>query len=94
MVLAAGDVLGEQLAQAGVAKLVEIGNAEALAAALQELLQPDDLRASYAPRFEQLIAELRWDKVAEPLVRFCTEPRKAPDHVLRSRTGARGRVRA
>lgn len=65
--LGSGDEMADALEAAGVARLVPIGDCEAAATALRELLDPDTAgRARLAA--ETLAAQHDWDAVAHELV--------------------------
>ncbi len=76
MVLTAGDTLSQELADFGVARLVEDNDAAALAGAI-EAESAADRRAQLIPAFDELRARFRWSKVVEPLNRFCLDPRRS-----------------
>jgi glycosyltransferase involved in cell wall biosynthesis len=85
MVLTEGDVLASELASAGVARVVPPGDVSALADVLVTTLlegRPDEAL------FEEVRERFCWPKVAEPLVRFCDSPRRAPDRGLLRPDGA------
>jgi hypothetical protein len=75
MVLTGGDVLAKEVTAAGVGLAVAAGDVEGLARALAQML------ASPPPpgRFGPLALRHTWERAAEPLVRFCLTPRRAPD---------------
>jgi hypothetical protein len=78
-----GDVLGEEMHREGLARLVRSGAEDAVAEAILDLLDAEDLGRRTRPRFEAMAARYRWDVVASPLVEFCLEPRLAPDRAHR-----------
>lgn len=82
MVLTGGDELSLRLAEAGVARLVEPGDADALAGAILEELERGDARLALAPTFEKLRQELTWEQVARPLLEYCRQPHVAADRFL------------
>jgi glycosyltransferase involved in cell wall biosynthesis len=67
-VLARGDVVADQMAAAGAATLVEPGEVEATADALDALLGDDDARAAASAAALELAGELRWSALLAPLV--------------------------
>jgi glycosyltransferase involved in cell wall biosynthesis len=73
-----GDVVTEELAQAGVGITVQPGAADEVAHAISSLLDEPDPRGARRTQFEELAARYRWDRVAEPLVHFCRDPRRDP----------------
>ncbi len=73
-VLTRGDVLAEELKKWGVGHLVDSGSVDQVAQALNSLLDEPDARFSRREAFEQLRNRYQWDRVAEPLVRFCQAP--------------------
>jgi glycosyltransferase involved in cell wall biosynthesis len=75
-VLTQGDLLGEELGRAGVGNLVEPNDVAGVARAVNALLDEPDARAERYEAFEQLRQRYAWARVAEPLVRFCSNPKK------------------
>jgi len=73
-----GDTLGEQLCGVGLAKLVPPHDDVSVAAAMMEMLDAP-AQTGGGVRAAALAEEYRWDRVAEPLLAFCREPRIAPD---------------
>jgi glycosyltransferase involved in cell wall biosynthesis len=75
-----GGALSRLVAERELGVLVEPHDVAGIAAALEQLLSPDRHE-----RFRAALVEtaegLRWPVVAEPLVRFCAAPRRAPDRV-------------
>ncbi|NLE45503.1 MAG: glycosyltransferase family 4 protein [Chloroflexi bacterium] len=79
VILTRGDVLSNMVAEHELGVLVDYQDAEGVAAAILALLrEPADRRESH---FEEARRELHWERVAEPLVRFCREPHRAADRV-------------
>jgi len=74
-VVTRGDVLGEELEARGLALGVEPGDVEAVAAAINTLLDEPEARRSRQAGFDDLCKRYRWDRVCEPLQRFCAAPR-------------------
>ena len=81
-----GDDLGDRVERQGLGETVPEGDAEAIAAALERVL--DAGRAAYAPALARAAEELSWPRVAEPLVRWVTAPERPP----RIGDGARERL--
>jgi glycosyltransferase involved in cell wall biosynthesis len=67
-VLARGDVVADQMARAGAATLVEPGDVEATADALDALLGDDAARRAASAAALELADELRWSALLAPLV--------------------------
>jgi glycosyltransferase involved in cell wall biosynthesis len=78
MVLTEGDVLAEEIANAGLGATVPAGDDRALEDALGRML------ASPPPaeRFSAVAQRHTWDHSARPLLEFCASPRRAPDLVV------------
>jgi glycosyltransferase involved in cell wall biosynthesis len=74
-----GDSVSEFLAGQGLAYLVEPGDVKSVAQTIIDLLNNPTLRTDSAARFEQVAAQYRWEIVAQPLIKFCTNPYFAPD---------------
>lgn len=77
-----GDVLSEEVRRHEVGRIVTPGDADAVAEAILALVATKDPKDTYRPRFSRLKDAYRWDVVAEPLIRFCHDPRLAPDREL------------
>ena len=78
MVLTEGDVLAEEVADAGLGVTVPAGDDEALEEALEVVLAnppPEEL-------FVPVVERHSWGQAAQPLVEFCRNPRRAPDLVV------------
>lgn len=72
-----GDVWSEWVERYELGQCVE-HDADQIAQAIIQVLETP--RDSYRPRFEQAAAQFSWQRVVEPLARFCAHPAKAPDH--------------
>jgi glycosyltransferase involved in cell wall biosynthesis len=82
MIVAGGDITSELVARYGLGEVVTPGDDEAVAAAIFKLLDVPNLRSAYQQGFEQARADLTWEKICEPIVRFCQKPRLAPDRMV------------
>jgi len=78
MVLSRGDELAARIERARLGRAVPEGDADAVAAALGDLLDGADADGREA-RFAALRDELSWARVVEPIRRFCRAPRVAAD---------------
>jgi glycosyltransferase involved in cell wall biosynthesis len=91
-----GDELAERVEHEDLGATVPERDPEALAAALERVL--DRGRTSYAPQLAAAADDVRWARVAEPLIRWLTEPQLPPriGDGVRARLARRGgqRVRA
>lgn len=74
-----GDAVGGLVEERGLGRVVDYQDVDGLIAALLEILDDPNARASRAERFRAVAEALRWECVLAPLVRFCAEPRRAPD---------------
>jgi len=75
-----GDVMAGAVAAHDLGIVVPSGDAEAVAAGLDRLAGENDAeRAARRERAGRLAERLRWSVRAEPLVRACLDPGKAPD---------------
>jgi uncharacterized coiled-coil protein SlyX len=79
VVTAAGDVLSDLVLTHGLGHVVEPGDAEALASALIALLNEPDARGSRREAFRQVAGQFQWERVSQPLRRFCQQPWRAGD---------------
>jgi glycosyltransferase involved in cell wall biosynthesis len=90
----AGDHFAEVVAADDLGIVVPVDDVDAVADALSALASaPADERAARRARALAAADDLRWDKVAEPLVRWCRDPELAPDRrVGADPVGWRGRA--
>ena len=80
IVATTGDILGEDLAAQGVAKLVPPQDPAAVATCVLDLLAADDVsRAARASRVRAIAARYHWDAIVQPLADFCRAPCFAAD---------------
>jgi glycosyltransferase involved in cell wall biosynthesis len=75
MILTAGDALGELVAARGLGITVAPGDVDAIADALTRLVTEGLARADFGPTVEQF----QWPVVAQPLLRWIEQARRAPD---------------
>ena len=87
MVTSGGDVLGELVDRRGLGAAVAPGDAAGFARACRALLDDDELSERAASAARRVAEELRWSRVAEPLVRWCADPPPGPRR-SRAATGA------
>jgi GT2 family glycosyltransferase/glycosyltransferase involved in cell wall biosynthesis len=86
-----GDVTSEWVRQYGIGRVIPPFEPGAAARALIDLL--DRPKTDFAPAFEPLLEQYRWERVAAPLLRFCLTGRPAPDRDLaRASAGASGQT--
>jgi glycosyltransferase involved in cell wall biosynthesis len=92
-----GDELARIVNEAGCGRIVEPGDPQVLAGALDALLDDPIARAECSARSSALGQRYRWSQVLKPLIDFCADPRRAADHVgiapappLKSDTATRG----
>ncbi|HAJ35010.1 MAG TPA: hypothetical protein DCL15_04895 [Chloroflexi bacterium] len=76
-IVSAGDATAEIIAQRNLGIVTPIADVVAVTRALATLL--DAPRSLYTANFAAARAQLTWEVAAEPLVRFCLNPRHAPD---------------
>ena len=77
VVAARGDATSDLVADYGLGKVVDYEDAAGVAEAILELL--DGASGDMHVNFERARQALSWERAAEPLVRFCRSPRRAPD---------------
>ena len=78
MVLTKGDVVGEELERRSLGVAVPPYGVEEVERALAALLDNPDTRQNHKASFDELRTIYRWERVAAPLVRFCSAPRLDP----------------
>ncbi|MFN3706223.1 MAG: glycosyltransferase [Thermoflexales bacterium] len=83
MVLTQGDELAGQMAKAGLAILVEEGDATAAAEAIEQALTWP--REKLHDKFEALRRQFHWSNVVKPLRDFCLQPSVSPDRLYNNK---------
>jgi glycosyltransferase involved in cell wall biosynthesis len=74
-----GDALADLIERRQLGLTVAPGDVDALEAALFRLLDDHEFAATCRANIADVVPELRWSKVLEPVVEFCRDPRRAPD---------------
>jgi hypothetical protein len=96
IVTAAGDVLSELVAENDLGYVLQPGDVDGVAAAMDALLTEPDARGSRQESFRRVAAQLAWDRAIEPLVAYCRAPWRAGDdeesHARRWQTAGHDRL--
>jgi glycosyltransferase involved in cell wall biosynthesis len=79
MVVTGGDAASELVTRFNLGEVVPPGDDQSITEALDSLLKHPSLRETLRPRFEEVRPHLTWEKVCEPIARFCARPRFASD---------------
>jgi glycosyltransferase involved in cell wall biosynthesis len=79
MVATRGDSFADLIESEGLGLTAPAGDPAALAAALGRLLEDRQLAARCRAAAGRVASCYVWPRVLEPLVRFCADPRRAPD---------------
>ncbi len=79
IVATGGDTFGELITRRGLGVAVPPGDVDALEEALFRLLDDEEFAACCRHRVREVAPEFTWAKALAPLVRFCRDPRRAPD---------------
>lgn len=79
MVVTEGDALSQQVGRLGLGEVIGYAEEQKLATAVLRLL--DRGRSGFARPFAEAQRVFTWERAAEPLAEFCTNPRLAPDTV-------------
>ena len=74
-----GDAMADLIDHHGLGLTVPPDDVEALEAALLRLLDDADFAQRCRTNIAQVVPDLRWSKVLEPVVAFCRDPKPAPD---------------
>lgn len=77
-IVSKGDATSDLITNYAVGLVVDYGDVDAVAHGLRQMLEKPTVAQS---AFDIARNDLRWDKVAEPLIAFCRQPRQAPDRV-------------
>jgi hypothetical protein len=80
MVVTRGDEASEWVERYGLGVVVDYQDVEGVAEAITRLLSTP--REASQERFERARQDRSWEQSARPLVRFCLDPRRAPDKEL------------
>ncbi len=79
VVCTGGDAVGEVVAANGLGRVVDYRDVDGLVGALLSVL--DEPRESYADRFAAVAKDLTWDRVLQPLLKYCDDPHPAADRM-------------
>ena len=79
IVNSAGDAFEKAIVERGLGCVVEPGDVDALAAALEEVLYDDAVAAGIRANVAAYAPELVWSNAVKPLVEFVRAPRRAAD---------------
>ena len=79
MVVTGGDTTSELVTSYDLGSVVPSGDTDAIATALSRLLSTPNLRQAYSQSFERVRPRFTWEKVCEPIARFCEHPQIAAD---------------
>ena len=83
MVLTEGDTFAELVRNRDLGLTVPPGDPRGLAKAIVKALDDGEARERWKSNLAALRPELAWERVVEPLERFCRRPRLAPDKLTR-----------
>ncbi len=86
VVITEGDVTSEWVREYGLGRVVPEADVDAVAQALVEVL--DQPREAFAPAFTPLLARFAWQRVVQPLARYCLHGAPAPDRISDAWQGA------
>ena len=79
MIVTGGDALARLVHEHDLGQVVEPEDVDGVVRAISTLLAEANAKAIRADIFARLQARFTWDRAIEPLVRFCHDPRRAPD---------------
>ena len=79
MVVTGGDTLADLVCAHGLGRVVAPEDADGVAEAILALLAEPAPRAARAEAFACVRRRFSWERAVAPLVRFCADPRPAPD---------------
>ena len=79
MLLSGGDVLSDEVQQHGLGVVVAPGDVAGVAAGILDLLDKPNVRRERSATFSALAEKYQWERVAAPLIAFCSQPHRAPD---------------
>ena len=74
-----GDATSDLIAEYDIGVVVDYENVEDVAEAILHLLEKP--RGFFDEGFRNAREQLTWEKAVQPLIRFCRQPRRAPDKV-------------
>ena len=77
-VLTGGDAMGDLVERRGLGRAIAPEDDAGFAAACAALLDDPGHHAATSARVREVAAEFRWERAAEPLVRFCVEAAQRP----------------
>lgn len=74
-----GDVFAALVEERGLGVTSAAGDVEGLADGLQRLIDDDSFAKECVTHLARLAPDFYWDRALAPLIRFCRNPRRAPD---------------
>ncbi len=80
MIVTCGDAMSELVEKHNLGMVVNYQDLDGVVDAILRLM--DMPRAAFQPQFEHVQRMLTWEQNAQPLLRFCRHPRRAPDKAL------------
>ena len=80
VIVTRGDALSQLVEEKGLGLTVGPGDVDGFAAAITRLIEDESLAREAKLNVGKLRAELTWGQVIQPLDRFCSSPRRAPDN--------------
>ena len=78
IVCTAGDEFAALVAEHDLGEVVEVGDIDGFAAALLRSVAPGR-REQVAANIERLVGDFTWERTLDPLLRYASRPRRAPD---------------
>ena len=75
-----GDAMADLVRTHDLGEVVPPGDVDAVAGAISRL-RDEAHREGCGERSARVAADFRWDRVCQPIARFCRDPRRAPDLV-------------
>jgi glycosyltransferase involved in cell wall biosynthesis len=78
-----GDLIGSWIEEHSLGLLASPGDVQDLKQTILRMVQEPILREHCKTRLAEIAPRLRWEKIIEPLERFCEKPTSAPDKALR-----------
>ncbi|HEX2053853.1 MAG TPA: glycosyltransferase [Actinomycetota bacterium] len=84
VIVTRGDALSQLVEERGLGLTVEPGDVEGFASSIVRMIEDEDLARESKLNVGKLRPELAWGQIIRPLDRFCSEPTRAADNLVRS----------
>ncbi|MEX0790243.1 MAG: glycosyltransferase family 4 protein, partial [Actinomycetota bacterium] len=83
VIVTRGDALSQLVEERGLGLTVEPGDVEGFASSIVRMVEDEELAREFRLNISKMKPELSWEHIMSPLDRFCSNPTRAPDNLVR-----------